>query len=348
MKILVFDTWLPQAHRKLYNSIIEILSRSNSLIVINKNDYYDCVSDNIQYKTIPLLDLDRGGLWYKRLAHILNFLMARLSILWMKYDRVLIPTYHTRHFGWQKKWMGKAPIFLMEHYNVDDISYPLMLNHYLSYANEVHHLVFAPFIGDYINSLGVDKSRVHFIHHPLFTEDLHKNSNKDNTFINVLCPGLSNDESILESIIEYERDHRILERNSIRLELRSNKDFDNVPQSIRFIKGFLTKEEYESLYNDTDLVLVTYPQSYRFRFSSVILNSMTKHKVLIGNNIDIVRYFSNKYPNNCLVFSSIKEFFDIIVQKHSFNEIEREEFINEHSKESIEIEINSIMENISY
>lgn len=348
MKIVVFDTWLPQAHRKLYNSIIEILSRSNSLIVINKNNYYDHVSDNIQYKTIPLLDLDHGGLWYKRFAHICNFLMARLSLLGMKYDKVLITTYHTRHFGWQRRWMGKSPIFLMEHYNVDDIAHPLMLNHYLSYANKVHHLVFAPFIGDYINSLGVDNCRIHFIHHPLFTEDLNINSSKDNNYVKVLCPGLSNDELLMESIIEYERNHSILERNSIRLELRSNKDFDNVPKSIRLIKGFLSKEAYESLYNDTDLVLVTYPSSYRFRFSSVILNSMTKHKVLIGNNIDIVRYFSNKYPNNCLVFNNVEEFFDIIVQKHAFNEDEREKFINEHSKESIEKEINAIIGNASH
>jgi hypothetical protein len=112
------------------------------------------------------------------------------------------------------------------------------------------------------------------------------------------------------------------------------------------MKGFLTKDEYESLYNTSDFVLVIYPPSYRFRFSSVILNSMTKHKVLICNNIDIVRYFSEKYPNNCLMFDSVENFFDVIVEKHPFSEEERNIFIEEHSNESIEREINNVLSSI--
>lgn len=343
MRILVFDTWLPLAHKKLYNSIVEILSRSNHLVVINKKNYYDCESDNVDYKNIPLLDLDHGGLWYKRFAHFFNFLLARISVIGNKYDCILVTTYHTRHFKWQKGWLGKKSVFLMEHYNVDDIASPSMLCHYLSYANKVHHLVFAPFIGDYINSLGVDKCNIHFIHHPLFTVNVPFRAKKNDTFIEVLSPGLSNDESIIESIIDYERECKVLEKNKVRLTLRSKIDYINVPSSIKFIKGFLTNEEYEALYNAADIVLVIYPQAYRFRFSSVILNSMTKHKVLLGNNIDIVRYFSEKYPCNCMLFNTIEEFFEIIVGKHSFSEKERALFIKEHSKESIEEEMNTII-----
>ena len=345
MRILVFDTWLPQAHRKLYNSIIEILSRSNSLVVINNKNYYECKSEDVCFINIPLLNVERGGLWYKRFAHFFNFLVGRISIIGRRYDRVLVTTYHTRHFEWQYKWMGKKPIFLMEHYNVDDIASPSMLSHYLKYANLVHHLVFAPFIGDYINSLGVDKDKIHFVHHPLFTINNPMTERKKNDFTNVLCPGLSNDESFIDSIIEYEKKYAILENNNIRLVLRTPKEYNDVPASIRFMRGFLTKDEYESLYNTSDLVLVIYPSSYRFRFSSVILNSMTKHKVLLGNNIDIVRYFSKKYPNNCLLFNSVKELFEIIIEEHTFSEEERNSFIAEHSKESIEKEMNAIFSN---
>ena len=345
MRILVFDTWLPQAHRKLYNSIIEILSRSNSLIVINSKNYYDYKSENVHLINIPLLNVEQGGLWYKRFAHFFNFLIGRISIIGRKYDRVLMTTYHTRHFEWQYKWMGKMPIFLMEHYNVDDIASSSMLCHYLNYANHVHHLVFAPFIGDYINSLGVDREKIHFIHHPLFTINNPMTKREKSDFTNVLCPGLSNDESIIESVIEYERKNGTLEKNNIRIVLRTNKENNDVPVSIHFLRGFLSKDDYESLYNTSDYVLVIYPSSYRFRFSSVILNSMTKHKVLLGNNIDIVRYFSEKYPQNCLLFNSVKEFFEIITEEHMFSEEERNRFIAEHSKESIEEEINGILLN---
>jgi len=342
MRILVFDTWLPLAHRKLYNSIIELLSRSNKLIVINKGGYYDIKSENITYVNIPLLDVEHGGLWYKRFVHFVNFFMARIGILGNKYDSVLVTTYHTRHFKWQKRWLDKKELYLMEHYNVDDIAKPSMLSHYLSYANKVHHLVFAPFIGDYLHSLGVDNKLIHFIHHPLFTVNVPVSAKRDDAYINVLSPGLSNDEAIMDSIIEYEREFGILERNKVRLLLRSKKEYINIPSSIQFIKGFLSNEEYEELYNAADIVLVIYPLTYRFRFSSVILNSMTKHKVLLGNNIDIVQYFSEIYPNNCLVFDCIEEFFKIIVEKHCFSEEERDIFIKEHSKESIEQELNSI------
>jgi len=346
MRIVIFDTWLPQAHRKLYNSIIELLSKDNSLIVINKNNYYDCVSNNIVYKNIPLLDLDHGGLWYKRLAHFFNFFLARISIIGERYDLSLVTTYHTRHFEWQYRWMCKKPVLIIEHYNVDDIASSSMLCHYLNYANKVHHLVFAPFIGDYINTLGVNNDNIHFIHHPLFTVNNPVARKEKNAFTSVLSPGLSNDESIIESIIEYEKKNGILAKNSIKLTLRTNKDYNNVPAPIKFMKGFLTKDEYESLYNTSDYVLVIYPPSYRFRFSSVILNSMTKHKVLIGNNIDIVHYFSEKYPTNCLMFDSVKTFFDLIIEKPQFSEEERNIFIEEHSNESIEREINNILTNI--
>lgn len=346
MRILVFDTWLPLAHRKLYNSIIDMLSRSNKLIVINKGGYYDIRSESIVYINVPMIDVERGGLWYKRIAHFVNFFLARISILGKKFDCALVTTYHTRHFKWQKKWLGNKPIFLMEHYNVDDIASPSMLGYYLSYANKVHHLVFAPFIGDYLHSLGVESSLIHFIHHPLFTVEVLTSKKADNKCIKVLSPGLSNDESIIDSIIEHERKYGLLEKNKVQLVLRSKKEYNNMPPSIQFVKGFLSNEEYEQLYNAADIVLVIYPSTYRFRFSSVILNSMTKHKVLLGNNIDIVRYFSDKYPSNCLVFNDIEEFFKIVVEIHSFSETERDIFIKEHSKESIGKELELIFSSV--
>ena len=69
---------------------------------------------------------------------------------------------------------------------------------------------------------------------------------------------------------------------------------------------------------------------------------MTKHKILLGNNINVVKYFSEKYPNNCLVFNSTVDFFKVVVESHHFSESERDIFINEHSKESIERELNKV------
>lgn len=347
MRILVFDTWLPLAHRKLYNSIIELLSRSNKMIVINKGGYYDVMSENIVYVNAPLLDLERGGLWYKRLVHFVNFFLAKLCIIGKRYDSVLVTTYHTRHFKWQKRWLGRKALFLMEHYNVDDIARPSMLGHYLCYANTVHHLVFAPFIGDYLHSLGVNNKLIHFIHHPLFTVNVPIVQKTNDDYINVLSPGLSNDEAMVDSIIEHEKEFGTLEKNRVRLFLRSKKEYDSNTPAISFIKGFLSNEEYEGLYNASDIVLVIYPSTYRYRFSSVILNSMTKHKVLLGNNIDIVRYFSDKYPSNCLVFNDIEDFFKIVVESHYFSETERDIFIKEHSNESIEKELNFIFTSVS-
>lgn len=335
--ILLFDYYMPIAHKKLNQSIVTILSKEYKLIVLTKNGYIRTRLHNVRSIKLPLFDAATFKNKYVRLLlFIINFIIARISIIGKKYDKVIVLTYETLSMGYLYKLLPDKPICLFEHYNVDSISKERTKNIFLRYANTVSHFVFAPYIGDYLVSIGIDRNRVHYVPHPIFTTVCDsKEFNKSNSKI-VLSPGLSNDTGLLNKIVEYENNNHVLENHNIILRYRVKQHNQcDIPPCIELVSGFYSEIEYEQLYNSSDAIMVVYPESYRYRFSSVLLNALTKNKVVIGNDIEIVRYFSNLYPNNVKLFSSIEELFLLITSDLNFDKKQGECFVRDFSDNSI-------------
>jgi len=232
--------------------------------------------------------------------------------------------------------MPKKKVVLFEHYNVDSIQTIRQYKQFNKFCNSFNHIVFAPYIKDYLIDIGVQEDKVFYVPHPLFNANVPA-AQRSSDRRTMLCPGNSNEEDILKAIVDYEEQYHILEQNQINMILRIQKGsmLCSSSKNISFWQGYVSAEEYERKYNDADGILITYPTSYKYRFASVILNALTKHKIVYGNDVMIVQYFAEKYPKNCYCFSSIQELFSQIVDAKLFDEAERDQFMIDNSEVSV-------------
>lgn len=342
--ILIFEPYLQKGHKSLNNRIVSILSKKYKLLIPNPHNYYEVESPNIKY--FKVLEFSREGRSriLTRIFCFVNFFIMRLCVLWRNYDYMMVMAYHTPHFKYQFKLMPRKSIFIFEHFNIDRLVDSKEKENYLSFSNKVGHFVFASYMKDYLESLGVDGKNIYVIPHPLtmfgeIDSSIPDTSGKKH----ILCPGLSNDDQLIKAIVKYERKTHLLETHNVVLTLRSDLGDLQLPKSILLMNGYLTAHEYENLYRRSSGVLVTYPSNYSYRFSGVILNSIGLHKVVFGNNLKIVHHFSERYPNNCRVFYNVEGLFSQLVGDFAFDEKEFERFNEQHSAESILLAFDKIM-----
>lgn len=334
--ILIFEPYLQKGHKSLNNRIVSILSKTHKLLIPNPHNYYEVESPNIKYLKVLEFSREGRGRILTRIVCFVNFFLMRLCILWRSYDYIMVMAYHTPHFKYQFKLMPHKPISIFEHFNIDRLADNKEKEDYLSFSNKVGHFVFASYMKDYLKSLGVDGGKIYVISHPLtiigeFDSPFPVTSGEKH----ILCPGLSNDSKLIKNIVEYEKKSHVLEAHNVVLTLRGDLCDLQLPKSIHLMKGYLTAHDYENLYRRSIGILVTYPPNYSYRFSGVILNSISCQKVVFGNDIKIMHYFSERYPKNCRVFYTVNELFAQLVGEFVFDEKEFEKFKEQHSDESI-------------
>ncbi len=339
--ILIFDYFLPSGHQKLNNSFLELLSEKYNLVVVNSRNYFSCNSSKVRFINVQLLSTKVNNKYLRLIAHIINFIICRFAIIGQKYDDVLMTTYENLSMGYLHCILPNKRIIVFEHYNVDSLQKPSNKKLFLRYCNKVAHIVFAPYIKEYLCTVGVKSDNIHYVPHPLFNEQSPSHTKNHNKNKLILCPGLSNDEKIMKEIVEYEQSTNYLQEHNIHLILRvpSCSQLEVKLPNISLWRGFISAEEYEQKYNDADGILILYPTTYRYRFASVILNALTKKKVVFGNDIEIINFFASNYPSNCRSFKRIEELFTNLSSNFQFDESEYKQFIYAHSDSSVMISL---------
>jgi hypothetical protein len=212
--------------------------------------------------------------------------------------------------------------------------------------NKVHHIVFADFIGKYlIEEIGVSPLKVHTLPHPIvssckFNFKASKRTRKERTFVGL---GHANEDSFIKEIIEYEKNNNILKVNNIKLILRSNIKFESI-ENIELITNFLSREEYDSYYSNSEGLIILYPPHYKYRYSGAILEAFNHQKKVLGTNIPIIRHFESLYPNTCYHFNSVAELFKIIIHSDVITcTRETHSFLLFHSDKNVITELNKIL-----
>lgn len=192
-------------------------------------------------------------------------------------------------------------LYIMHHANVDSISRSrikmIMFN---TYKKRFIHIVNSGFMGDYLkNSLGVDSSKVLVWPHPLNPITISKEE------LIYDCVGLSNsnDESVVNQIIELERQTEVIKRNNLHVVLKSTfNKFDN--GYLQVLNGFMDKAIFDGYISKARCLFMPFPDNYQMRMSGTLMDALSNNKVLLGTNIPIIKYSKKMYPN-------IVHFFDI-------------------------------------
>jgi hypothetical protein len=338
--VLIFDTTFPKGHRELNNRLLRLLSELPiNLIVLTRGDYYFVKKNNIKYVQCKSIKV-RKGMVLSRVCLFINFLLSKLSILFKRYESVVYTTYPNVNISIELFFYKRSTeILLIGHNNIDLLASKNIRNIFLMYANKVKHIVFAPFIKEYLISIGVDNERIFILPHPI---NLESNFSKNKKNI-ALSMGLESNESYLRKLVEVNSNTKFLNKCDMKLIIRSKDGNFSSTSSIEVIRNYLSREEYEELYRNAKYTFVFYPMSYQNRFSGVIMDSLASGCVVIGNRIPIVEYFANLYPNNCRCVDSIDEIPQLVSTNIIYSEEEGNAFFKEFSESSIKDKLSFIL-----
>jgi hypothetical protein len=338
--ILIIDSTYPKGHREINKSLIDAISKKNNVFLAEYKSYFSNVNNCTRVK-IRKQYLPNNIKFLVIIAHIINALMIRKKTKNIDFDKIVFLSINELTFYYVSKVFRKKQIYVVHHNDIDKILKSPKKYSYLKNA-KIRHLVFADFIKtEMIRSLDISGDNITEINHPIpSTSHSMPAALKETESKIFLGIGLSNDEDIISKLIELDKTGYTFKKN-IKLIMRSSC-VEYRGKWLEIFQGFLSNSEYMKLYEKSFAVILTYPQSFKYRYSGSFINAMMLKKKVIFSNILLGKYLHNIYPNNCKIYTDFDSFLKLLNNidgEFDFNEFNR--FIELHSLKTVENQINS-------
>lgn len=327
MKRIILVEFTPTiGHRSLFNNTYRLLRTGFDVICFCPKEY-DKQNVDLKYNELPKGYPPKTKSYFKYLWNEIVNTRANVRKV-MQYAKkkqifdVVCLTYGDFGFFFSLLLLPKCiNLYMMHHANVDSISRSRIKRFMFNiYKKRFIHIVNSGFMGDYLkNYIGVNSSNVLVWPHPLNPITIPQKE------LIYDCVGLSNsnDEKVINQIIELERQTEIIKRNSLHVILKSACDkFDN--GYLQVFNGFIDKAIFDDYISKARCLFMPFPDSYQMRMSGTLMDALSNNKILLGTNIPIIKYSKKMYPN-------IVHFFDIntFVQTILEFKIKKSEFENE-------------------
>ncbi len=348
MKILfanMLEPMIVKGHRNFDSKIINYLSEISELVVVCPQSWYVDLPGIVKvYNISNYSNLSGRRSYYGYTFNIINC-VCRLDKLF-DFDYILFESFENYLIVYAlfKIRNARTRVYIMHHNNVDNIESNIKANMMFKlYCKRVNHITLDEFISNHlIDIYGLNRKIVHYIPHPM-CNTLNKNS-----LTRVFdCVGISNsnEEEWIEEFIKLEeREAWFLNHNKkVVFRSRFNK-FDN--GFLKVIKEYIKDEDYLYYYSNAKSVFLPFPKNFHYRMSGSLVDSISNYSVVIGTDIPLINWFSYKYPTICKKVKDITDFLRFL-EKEEYNvkESEFNDFIYEHSDQSVKNVLNSIFIN---
>lgn len=335
MKILYLDFLSPKGHVLQNTAYISMLSSFSEVYVVCDRALYSFASENIQ-----VMDVD---------AHIRD---GQISTRWDSYrlmlrslkvakkirpDRIFIASYDTLVFAaLAKKFYSRYNVFLLQHANIDELSNAIKRKAFDKYSQHVKHVVFVDYIKRYLcDTCNLDEANIFVLPHQLNFYQNHEVTYEYD------CVGLSNsnDEQVIQRIIDIEKERGLLKQNGKKVILKSKlSSFDN--GFLKVINYFLSKDEFESYLSKTKSVYLPFPMQFKYRMSGTLVDALSNRSIVYGTKIPIIECYQATYPHICKVVESEERLLESIIANKDSSEtqecgLEFDRFVELHSNENI-------------
>lgn len=345
----------PSGHKTLNKKYIELLSHEYNIVLVDYNDYFSnlqlqCANVSIVkvYQKFPtfnfLLKLKKifPFIFLEPFA-VLNYFRNIMYILFavrkIKYDHIMFFTARNDALFLALPFIS-VPVSVFHHNDIDMLRIRKFERFsFLKSKNRIHHIVLAEFIADYlINHFCVSVKNVHVVYQPLIGENegYVNLSNRNNIAYGL---GQTCDVSMLKEVIENDKKHINF---SMHIVLR-NTNLTYKGKNVDIIQKYLTRKEYDTILNNYRTCVVLYPYEYQMRYSGVIDDALSHGMYVIGNDIPVVRYYSQKYPKSCFIIKTVEELFDEKWCKIEANSDEIYDFTQSHSDKHILSQLNIVL-----
>ena len=217
MKIAICDFRFHKGHRTFNGAVLEAVARltENNFIYFDNGDNYRDSSKYIKNcRLIKNRNLKKNNPLQNRI-NSKKYMKEEYKILQAeKVDKILCIAYDLLTFGLFGRKYLKKDIYLWHHAESDELSSKLKNSIFRQYMNKVKHIVYTPFIKDFLISFGVEEDRV-FVCPFVKTSYQSLAGNSDKNFY--IAPSGSNDEQFCKALVDYEKRTGFFINNNIRI-----------------------------------------------------------------------------------------------------------------------------------
>lgn len=347
MKILFCDLLLQKGNKHVDECMLSILSEDNDVYYLSDEIRSD--QPNITYKTFCSNKNPSKIIPY-------YFTLFRRMIECAKYAKLINPdvicfsTYENRVFPLGLPFfVKKNHIVVVENNNIDYLTNRLHYYAYRLFANTVHHIVFEQLFGDYLEKeQQVTKNNIHVVPHIQYRKEYEIKQKEDNTTDVYDCIAISgsNDDTIIKDLINYENKNRFLEKNGVKLLIKSHS-IQYESTSLKVIGDFIPIKKYNQLFKNCKVVYAPFPYTYKYRMSGCYVDSFSSHKAVVASNIELAKYYNKRYGDIIKPCCNIEETIKAIIY-YCNNKVDLDFslFENEHSYNAVKEALIKALESI--
>ena len=309
--ILYIDLYSSLGHVKFNKNYIKgLLEAGFEVKFIFKEGY-------IKELSLPtsLLDLSLPANYFLDYKNSFKNRLQMLKMLWFikrkiefsKYDIIIFSGYEEISLFFSNI---KNKIYLVNHRNISGLDNFVKRFFFKRISNKNTHIVFEDYIRKRLYQIGVKNVLVfpYGIPDPMVVDStnnnfsqvfLPKKINFSNYKFVLFSPSASSvDQCFINELINNKRVISFLEKNKILLIFKGNLD-SSLSDNIIIIKKYLTDNQYQNIFLQSDFILLSYPISYKYSVSAVFFECIANNKICLLSDIEVFKCyesFMNFYP----------------------------------------------------
>ena len=317
-KLLYIDPFCPYGHINFNKTYVNALLRYDKIEVhlALKEGYIHELGLPLELLRLSIptrLFVDRKNSAVNRLSLLLIYWYVRYKLHLRDYDYIFLSGYEEISFFFSG---FKGKIFLVNHNNVANLDNFIKRLFIKNISKKCVQVVFSDFIRKRYLLFGIKNVLVlsQGLPEPYYLSDAHsglllnKNSKllpKEFNLIIFVPSGSKYDSGFLKTLIADSHFIDFLKTHKILLAIKSDLSFPP-NANLLIIEEPLETEHYISIFLNCDVVLLIYPESFKFRVSALLLECFSNNKMCLLSNIESFRTFAPYFKYNPF-FDSARE-----------------------------------------
>jgi hypothetical protein len=254
---IVFDCAHTDSHNNFNIELVEQLKKIGRVVLLSWNNSYCHLSDDlISVVKRGYLSIGTRNPFLARLILIVNTILNSLYLRSYKGGdpkKYILIGHEIISLGICCFLFPKGA-YLIHHMQIDELRSKLKKFFFGLYKKRFVHVVMTEYIKDYlVNCHDIPAENIKLVPHPLYSRSLYSKSlsSIEKTFVAL---NYSVDEQIIESLISHDLKHSVFAKHGCKVIVKS-KSFEYTSSGLRVFNGFLSRSEYDQLYESSDCIL---------------------------------------------------------------------------------------------
>lgn len=321
MKVLYIDPFSSSSHANFNRMHIEAIRKvTKDIHFVFKENYWKEVGVQVTEVCYAIpssyFGKNKGGL-INRFYMCLVLWKIRQNVPLNQYDKIIFAAYEEISLFFA---FYTVPLYLINHNNISTLNNRVKRFFFKKISRRNTHIVLEPYIKDYLQSIGIPKIEV--VRHGLIAPYSISSSQTDNSLLYkkyIFSPSMQSvDNKFVKELVGNKSFLTYLEKHNLFLVLRS-KTLSTSSPNIKILSHYMSKEEYIAYFLHAAIIILIYPQSFRYRISGALLEAISCGKETLMSDIKAFRQYESLFGLNAYFSTSnqLMQCIDIALRKEN-------------------------------